>query len=429
MKLVRLFGFVLSLIVINIYFVTATNASGAMESNDTGSNGLKVEWNVTIGGNLSDTATSVHETTDGGYIIAGTTKSFSEPASIEDADVWLVKLDSSGNIQWNKTFEDTPSAKNPSVYQTHDGGYVISYSRLGNVIDVIKTDFNGNKEWNKSTNNQLSYSISIKEMINNDYLLVGAIKFSSFIIFKTDSNASPYFNKTVNAFFAHSFDETSDGGFILTTQQNSDQSINSIKLDNNFNEIWNKDYGESIRNWIKQVTSESADGNYLIVGSGDYPGCCLNGSTNIFLFKIDLNGNQIWNKSFEGQGRDVINSMAKSSDNGHILVGGTDSFGHGSHDVWIVRLDSDGNIKWNSTIGGPFYDSANSIKPTSDGGYIVVGNTTSLATGEDMWIIKLAQINHSSIGINYFNPVNLRPNVTEPNNVSFTVFPDTSDNV
>ena len=106
--------------------------------------------------------------------------------------------------------------------------------------------------------------------------------------------------------------------------------------------------------------------------------------------KLDSSGNVTWQKTYGGSGEDYANSIQQTSDGGYIVAGQTYSFRASGFDAWVLKLDSSGNITWQKTSGGSSWDTANSVKQTSDGGYIVAGFTDSFGSvWYDIWVLKL----------------------------------------
>jgi hypothetical protein len=110
----------------------------------------------------------------------------------------------------------------------------------------------------------------------------------------------------------------------------------------------------------------------------------------MYLVKLDSSGNVVWTKTIGGSSRDEAYSIVQSSDGGYVVAGYTRSFGAGEDDFYVVKLDSSGNVVWTKTIGGSSYDYAYSITQTSDGGYIVAGRTESFGAGYwDIYVVKI----------------------------------------
>ncbi len=302
-----------------------------------------VQWEKTFGGTDYDGASSVQQTSDGGYIIAGWTRSF----GAGDSDVYLIKTDPNGNSIWQMTSDSSSQDFGYSVQQTSDGGYIISGAFFSNVC-LIKTDSDGNSIWEK--------------YFGGSYFDIG-----------------------------YSVQQTMDGGYIIAGRTSSfgagDSDVYLIKTDPNGDSIWEKTFGGSDYEFGQSV-HQTSDGGYIIAGSTRSFGV---GESDVYLVKTDSDGNSTWEKTFGGSDYDVGSSVQQTSDGGYIIAGWTKSFGAGGYDIYIIKADSDGNLLWQKALSGSGQASAESIQQTSDGGYIIAGSTTSFGAGyADVYLIKLS---------------------------------------
>lgn len=359
-------------------------------------------WTKTFGGSNIDVGYSVQQTSDNGYIITGYTRSF---GTISGRNVWLIKTDASGNQLWNKTFGGNNDEEGNAVQQTSDGGYIIAgYTKsLGvglNDVYLIKTDTAGNLVWSKTfggTQDEEAYSV--QQTTDGGYIITGAT--SSFgagsrdvWLIKTDQNGNDIWKKTLGGMSsdgARFIQQTSDGGFIITgwTYSLGPGAVGNvllIKTDSLGNQTWFKAFGgtDVDRGYCVKQLSE---GGYIITG---YTASTGAGLDDMLIIKTDSNGNTIWEKTYGGSGRDYGNCILQTIDGGYVVAGYTLSFGAGSEDVWIVKTDSSGNQQWMKTLGGAQSDIGYFMNYTSDGGLIVTGHTLSFGAGvHDVWLIKL----------------------------------------
>ena len=350
-----------------------------------------VVFSIMFGGDESDEGNSVQQTTDGGYIVLGTTRSYGNGES----DILLVKIDNVGNEEWRKTFGGINRDEGNSVQQTTDGGYIISGTTFVNSSNpdlwLIKTDSNGEEEWNKTFGgNRGEYGGSVQQTSDGGYIFIGSFftvgKNQDIWLIKTDSNGEEEWNKIFgqegNFEMGYSVQETSDGGFILLGEDYDTKSMGYlIKTDSQGIEEWsNNKYDSVFGTYVQQTT----DGGYIFTGfttSGSY--------SYILLIKTDSNGNEEWNQTYGGGGGDGGNSVQQTTDGGYIITGWTGSFGKGSTDVWLIKTNSQGTEEWNKTLGGSSQDDGSSIQQTSDGGFVIIGKTESFGSGDyDIWLIK-----------------------------------------
>jgi len=200
--------------------------------------------------------------------------------------------------------------------------------------------------------------------------------------------------------YANSIQQTSDGGYIVAGYTNSTWGKDNawvLKLDGNGNVQWQKTYGGTGGD-VAYSIQQTSDGGYIMAGTTPFGA----GSGDAWVLKLDGNGNVLWQKTYGGgEGSDGASSIQQTFDGGYIVAGTTDSFGAGTSDICLLRLDSDGNVQWQKTYGGAERDYANSIQQTSDDGYIVAGHTYSFGAGYgDAWVLKLngnGDINNCSI--------------------------------
>jgi arginine repressor len=350
----------------------------------------------TIGGSSDDFANSIIQSSDGGYVVAGGTYSF----GAGKADIYVVKLDSSGNVIWTKTIGGSSDDAAYSIIQSSDGGYVLagwtlSFGAGSYDIYVVKLDSSGNVLWTKTiggSSDDRAYSII--QSSDGGYVLAGytwsfgAGSYDIYVV-KLDSSGNVLWTKTIGgssaAEVANSIIQSSDGGYVVagyTESSLASVDIYVVKLDSSGNVLWTKTIGGSDHDFAYSII-QSSDGGYVVAGSyGD-----------IYVVKLDSSGNVIWTKTIGGSSSDGAYSIIQSSDGGYVVAGYTESFGAAYGDIYVVKLDSSGNVIWTKTIGGSDTDTANSIIQSSDGGYVVAGATRTFKAGRgrdaDIYVVKM----------------------------------------
>jgi len=360
---------------------------------------LVTEWTKIYGGNDNDGAYSLVQTSDGGYAIAGYTASF----GAGNEDFWLVKVDSSGNHQWNKTYGGTSDDQAFSLVQTGDGGYAIagytsSYGAGSADFWLVKTDSVGTMQWNKTyggTSGDTAYSLV--QTGDGGYALAGYTSsfgagYYDFWLVKVDSSGNHQWNRTYggsNEDGAWSVVQTSDGGYALAGYTEPFGAGNKdfwlVKVDSSGSHQWNKTYGGANYEGAHSVI-QTDDGGYALAGYTYSYGA---GSFDFWLVKTDGSGNTQWSQTYGGGDMDWAFSVVQTNDGGYALAGYTSSFGAGYYDFWLVKVDSSGNHQWNGTYGGNNYDEAHSVVQTSDGGYALAGYTAIPEMTSDFMLVKV----------------------------------------
>jgi len=250
---------------------------------------------LSFGGSATDQCNMIIQTADSGFAEAGNTSSFGAVA----IDFCLTKLDKDGNLQWTHRLSGNMDDVLTSIEQTTDGGYLL-------------------------------------------------------------------------------------GGF-TTSATSFDDDFFMAKLDSGGNLVWDKIVGGSNFDFAQSV-HQTFDKGYVLAGRSNPSGFIY---YDVFIVKFDSSLNLQWSKAIGGTADDRANAMQQTADSGYVLAGETSSFGAGANDVYVVKLDSVGNLQWAEAIGGSLNDVGNSIKQTSDGGYIVAGNSSSFAQGDDYYVVKL----------------------------------------
>jgi hypothetical protein len=369
------------------FWLVKTDANGNMQ------------WNKTYGGTSPDWAFSVVQTGDGGYALAGSTQSFGTGG----CDFWLVKTDANGNMQWNKTYGGTGYDYAQSVVKTGDGGYAIagpttSFGAGNDDFWLVKTDANGNMQWNKTYGGTgYDYAQSVVKTGDGGYAIAGpTTSFGAgnddFWLVKTDANGNMQWNKTYGGTgddWAVSLIQTGDGGYALAGYTSSFGAgwydFWLVKTNSAGTMQWNKTYGGTNADYGRSVV-QTGDGGYALAG---YTYSFGAGNADDWLVKTDASGNQLWNTTYGGTSEDGAYWVVQTGDGGYALAGFTYSFGAGNRDAWLVKTESNGNMQWNKTYGGTADDEAWKLIQTGDGGYAPVGWTTSFGAGNrDAWLVK-----------------------------------------
>jgi hypothetical protein len=373
-------------------------------------------WAKTYWGNESDLAYSVQQTTDGGYIVAGYTRSF----GAGDYDAWILKLDQDGAVTWQKTYGGSDRDYVYSIQQTTDGGYIVggsTYSFGAGLSDfwILKLDPSGTVTWQKTYSSYNDWGVrsdsanSIQQTADGGYMVAGSSNDQDefgddydFWILKLDANGDITWQKRYlwyDWIFTHSIQQTLDGGYIVTGElwnfylqpnppNRFDSDIFVLKLNNSGDIIWNKFYDNGSWEYASSI-QQTSDGGFIVAGGTED-----SDAATTWIFKLASNGDISWQKNYAGSGFYYTTSIHQTDDDGdsvrddgYIVVGSTDD----DHDILVLKLNSSGHIMWQKTYGGSNNERAESIIQTSDGGYVIGGVTgTYGANNAGMLILKIS---------------------------------------
>jgi len=358
------------------------------------------------GGNADDGGSSVLQTDDGGYIIAGRTMSYGNGSN----DIYILKTDANGNELWTKTYGGNGWDFPIDMKKTLDNCYVIvggtsSFGVGASDAFMIKIDNNGDSLWFKTYGGSLddeAFEVAICE--DSGYIISGATcsfadGFAAAYLIRTNYLGDTlwtrtYEKKDFNG--ANSIINTNNDSFLLVgvTETGGAPGADGIAIKTNSigDTLWMNTYGGASYDELYSICEDN-NGNYLLCGT-TYN--LTAGSYDVYLVKITTNGGLIWEKSIGGVNADNAYSIIKTSDNNFFVVGSTESYGSGGKDVYLIKFNSDGDTIWTKTFGGAGDDWASSIKETADGGLVISGCTNSYGNNYDIYLIKTDANGYSS---------------------------------
>ncbi|MEM8929076.1 MAG: hypothetical protein AAGC45_12820 [Bacteroidota bacterium] len=351
-----------------------------------------VAWTFSFGGTGDDSARSLIQTDDGGYAILGMTNSTDGDLAIKALpvnDYWLVKLTADGNLDWQKTYGGSKDDQGQQIIQTSDGGYAITGYAMSDDGDgsnnegfhdnwILRLDASGNILWERSFGfSGHDHSYDLVETADGGFFFSGFLDVTS-------SNGEGSTDK--NSLTAHGVGE-----------------FWGTKIDGDGNLEWRKFFGGTNNDRSFGVVN-AHDGGYILTGaseSDDFDITNPKGSYDFWAVKVDKTGNFVWENSYGGTGIDQAQDIFATLDGGYVMVGNTFSSdtqvtkNHGQSDVWLIKIDANGQLLWQKSFGGTGFDAAHSIRGTSDGGLLICGNSKSFDgdVGEnfgenDIWIFK-----------------------------------------
>lgn len=415
-----------------------------------------IQWQKSFGGSREENAYSVLQTPDGGYIFSGRANSgngdvvgYQWNYDLFNGDVWIVKTDALGTIEWQKLYGGYSNDGGLKIIPTSDGGYAVacvSNSSNGTVTTsiggydywILKLDSAGDLQWQKRLGGSGDDFIrDIKQTTDGGYIVIGYTSSNlpgthglkeAYVVKLTSTGTTQWWKVFGGSAddLGNSIAQTADGGYILTgTTQSSNGNFTAnygmadiflMKINATGTIEWQKNMGGTKEDFGQSIVV-LADGSYVLSAassSSDIDVTTVNrGSTDLWIVKLDTAGNIIWQKSFGGTSSDCYgeSKITSTSDGGFVICGSTissngDASGNhssGTYDVWVVKLDSNGTKQWHRCFGGSAEDDGHAVIETADKGYMIVGmSRTNVSGGNstpdwtfnatrslDAWMIKL----------------------------------------
>lgn len=454
-----------------------------------------IDWKVCLGGTGMEgaspeynTANSYYglqiiQTTDGGYITAGnasTNNGYVSGIHLQSMDMWVIKTDSQGNFQWQKCLGGQGTETAATIAQTTDGGYIVAGVTSVDGGDVsghhgsgdmwiVKLDAVGNLVWQKCVGGGgTEKAYSIKQTTDGGYIVAGIANFNEGMVsghhlpsftpdmwvVKLDSVGDLVWQKCLGGSgddVAYSISQTTDGGYIVAGRT---QSKNGDVTDNHtYYDVGSAAYVASVDYWVVKLSStgtiewkkclggtgedvaysvqQTSDGGYIVAGrtvstNGDVTNVI--GNRDAWIVKLNSTGILQWEKSFGGTNNEIAYFIQHTTDGGYVVAGtslsnnGDLTLNQGQSDYWVFKLNNLGILQWQKSLGGSTVDIAYSLALTNDGGFVVAGTTKSQngdvvglhynVDATDFWVVKFATHTLASTDFQqetislYPNPVN-----------------------
>lgn len=312
----------------------------------------QVEWQRTYGGKAGDVIRSIRQSSDGGFVTAGLTYSFDSGGG----DFWMMKFDASQNFEWQRSYGGGGFDMAHSIEPTLDGGYLLagfttSFGAKEKDYFVIKVDESGEVQWQKRYGGAGDDVIRIAKQTSDGKYLVAGFTHSfgqkgDIMVLKLDSTGDLEWQKRYGG---AGFEEPSSileapDGYIILEQSvsfsgNTDAWV--FKVDKDGNMLWQQRHGGSSFDELSAARA-MPDGGFIAAGETRSFGSHYE---DYWVVRFDSEGNVMWQKHYGGDGVDEAEAIALTPEGGSIVVGTTKSFGASDEDIWILRLDSSGDAR------------------------------------------------------------------------------------
>lgn len=422
-----------------------------------------IQWQRSFGGTNWDEALSVRLTGDGGYVVGGSSTSPPGGNKISPSfgnfDYWVMRLDGAGNKLWEQSFGGDRLDILSDMAALPDGGFLLSgFSQSGvsgnktspafgsRDFWLVRIDASGTKMWERSygTTNMETLR-SIQRLPDGGFVMAGHIQYLSSManpnqadwwIVRVDAGGDQVWQRTIGG---SSLDQVPfvrlmpNGDLCLAGQSTSPISGDKtsggsqtpsedywlVRLNQAGNKLWDKTFWGNSYDYLSGLET-TVDGGLLLGGmSSSWPSGNKtspyfgewSGFGDYWVVRVDGNGSKVWEKSFGGSGGEIFGQGIQIADGGFILGGDSGSLPSGNKtsalygtggmggDFWVVRLNEDGETLWEDSYEGSGSDGLTALSQTPDGGFILVGNSSSPSDGRktvpahgngDVWIVKIS---------------------------------------
>lgn len=426
-----------------------------------------IQWEQNYGGSLSDRAQMIRQTDDGGFVVCGYSKSDDQdvPGNYGRDDVLVLKMDNSGNLEWQNHYGGSEGERAYAIRQTPDGGYIfvgrtkssdqdISNSYRSTDYWVVKINANGDIMWeNTFGGDNPERALDVITTNDGNFVIAGSTSSSSKDVSGNNGDEDIWIVKVSNSGNllwenhyggsgsdqANAILQTADGGYFVAGLSYSDSSKEvsgnngasdywMLKLDNGGQLLWEQNYGGS-GNDYGIAAKQTNNGNFIVTGSSESSDKDVsgnNGNFDYWTIRLDASGNLLWEVNHGGSTLEEPKSIIQTTDGflvaGQALSGDKDvSNNYGAYDFWLVKVNGSGKLQWEENFGGYLADIGNSVIQTNNGGFILAGESNSSTNdvsanygSGDFWVVKVGN-NTNAIRNDFGNDLQVFPNPVEEN--------------
>ncbi len=335
-------------------------------------------FNKIVSGNYKENLNDLVATKDGGYVLTGETRSSAAAYS----KTFVTKLDINGDFVWGRIFGTAEQDIPGSIVTTSDGGYAIAGCGTG-AMTLLKLDAGGSFQWSKSYNSEeVSGAHALIQTLDGGYALGGYMQtkdrtIAGYLV-KTDAAGKTQWSRRIMGFGTapaiQSLVQTKDGGYVcvLNGKNKNDYSdVYVVKIDKNGNSVWSRSVGGESTDFPHAVITTKDEGFAILGTSHSFNN--LN-NADMYLVKIDKDADLLWSRVIgDTSGSESGYDLLELADGSLIAAGRSSTLGVGYDDVYMAKVDAVGNLIYTKTLGTEKADIASAIALKTDGSFVVGG--------------------------------------------------------
>ncbi len=360
-------------------------------------------WSQSFGGFSSDDCYSVKPTPDQGFILGGYTYS---TGAAGNGDFCLVKINSQGQLQWYQIYGGSAPDQGYSVITTQDGGYALagftmSYGAGLSDMYLVKTDASGNLQWQRTYGTTgYDWAYSLQQTADGGFILGGdtGTSYDDMYLVKTDSLGNMQWQQTYGGAyvdFCYSVVPTTDGGYALGGKHSivtGNSQMWLVKTNSTGELQWSRDFGGALLDNCNSLC-QTYDGGYILGGSSTSFG---SGDTDFYLVKTDSLGNHQWEHVYGGEFGDICHEVLLTPDQGYLLSGTAGG------NYWVVKTDSSGNALWDQSFSYGSGDICFSMCQAADGIFLLGG--TGYFNSDNMFVVHMSGLQQAWVSLTPQSP-------------------------